>query len=492
MIVSTPVAAFLTALVIGLGLIPLCRAAALRAGFVAHPRNDRWHRQTVPMMGGVGIALALFAAAAWWGTMQGHPVLLATAVVVFLIGFVDDLLQVKPFTKLIGQIAVASALVYFDYLLGWNDSRLLDSLLTMVWIVGITNAFNLLDNMDGLCAGTALIVSVALIVGLSTGATREVASAEVIYLAALAGAVSSFLVYNFPPASVFMGDSGSLLLGFSLAALTLSNAGVRGSRSDVLSVIAGPVLVLLLPIFDTTLVTVARLLSGRSPAVGGRDHSSHRLVAIGFSERTAVFLLWLIAAIGGAIGVTVRNAGQGFSVLMGGLFVILIGLLAVHLSRVRVYDEVHAPGPAATVTPITPLEGELMYKRRVLEVLLDFCAIIASYYLANQYYFDREAYLANAEVFYSSLPLVVAVQLIAFFTVGVYRGPVYIRLSRAAVVLVAGVLAGSVAVYGVFGVLFLRSRDSLGVLAIHAALLVVFMLASRAVERRLAAILAYR
>ena len=139
-----------------------------------------------------------------------------------------------------------------------------------------------------------------LLAGFWTGVSRENAAPEMTLLATLAGAAAGFLVFNFPPASIFMGDSGALLLGFSLAALTLGQEGVRASRSDVLSVIAGPVFVLLIPIFDTTLVTVARLLSGRSPAKGGRDHSSHRLVAIGLSERDAVLVLWALASLGGA------------------------------------------------------------------------------------------------------------------------------------------------------------------------------------------------
>ena len=209
----------------------------------------------------------------------------------------------------------------------------------MVWVVGLTNAFNLLDNMDGLCAGTAFIVAAMLLAGFWTGVSRDNAMPEMTLLAALAGAAAGFLVYNFPPASIFMGDSGSLLFGFSLAALTLGHEGVRASRSDVLSVIAGPAFVLLIPIFDTTLVTVARLLSGRSPARGGRDHSSHRLVAIGLSERDAVLVLWLLASVGGAIGLLLRNFSPDWSLPVGGMFLVGMCVFAVYLARVRVYED---------------------------------------------------------------------------------------------------------------------------------------------------------
>ena len=154
-------------------------------------------------------------------------------------------------------------LLFFGYRLNWLHSITLDSLLTLVWIVGMTNAFNLLDNMDGLCAGIALIVGAALLIDLLPGAAGARRSPRSRYLALLLGATGGFLVYNVHPASIFMGDSGSLLLGFSFAALTLElRARRRAGRSDVLSIVAAPVLVLLIPIFDTTLVTVSRMALG--------------------------------------------------------------------------------------------------------------------------------------------------------------------------------------------------------------------------------------
>jgi len=472
----TVLVTFAATFALSVALVPLCRLLAARTGAVAHPRNDRWHRKTIPLLGGVAIALAALMAALGSGVAREVPVLIATAFIIFVVGLTDDIIHLKPFTKLIAQIALASTLVYFDYSLYWLESRLLDNLLTIVWVVGLTNAFNLLDNMDGLCGGTALIVSVTLMFGLMTGASRESAGPEIAYLAMLAGAVAGFLVYNFPPASIFMGDSGALMLGFSLAALTLSNDGVRGSRSDVVSVIAGPVFVLLIPIFDTTLVTVLRLLAGRSPAVGGRDHSSHRLVAIGLSERSAVFVLWTLAAVGGAIGLTIRGATQGFTVLVGGLFIIALCLFAMLLARVRVYD---APA-AVRADDATPIPDEFLHKKRVIEVLLDFCAIAAAYYAANQYYFDPDAYLRNAEVFYGSLPIVVAFQLVAFFTVGVYRGAWHLFRLRDALPMIAGVVVAATAAVAVMSVVYGPIVDQPSVMVYYSAALLGLMVLSRA------------
>ena len=408
--------AFLSAV----ALVPVARRLAIRIDVVARPRADRWHRTVVPLLGGVAIGLATLIAALAAGLAVSLPAVLFASMAMFVIGLVDDILQLRPSTKLVGQIAAAAALVYFGFRLNWVESRLLDSVLTMVWVVGLTNAFNLLDNMDGLCAGTAFIVAAMLLAGFWTGVSRDNAMPEMTLLAALAGAAAGFLVYNFPPASIFMGDSGSLLFGFSLAALTLGHEGVRASRSDVLSVIAGPAFVLLIPIFDTTLVTVARILSGRSPAKGGRDHSSHRLVAIGLSERNAVLVLWLLASVGGAIGLLLRNFSPDWSLPVGVIFLLGMCALAVYLARVRVYEDL----PAGQITNgFTLLEASFMNRRRVVEVLVDVSLIGASYYFATGLVFnDPEAYLRNADVFYQTLPVILTTQLVAFFARGLYRG----------------------------------------------------------------------
>jgi UDP-GlcNAc:undecaprenyl-phosphate GlcNAc-1-phosphate transferase len=409
----------LIAFALAVALVPLCRILSIRLDVVARPRADRWHRSVVPLLGGVAIGLSMVITGLISGLATSLPAILFASIAVFITGLVDDILLLRPASKLVSQIAIAAALVYFGFRLHWVESRLLDSALTMVWVVGLTNAFNLLDNMDGLCAGIALIVAVMLLAGFWTGVTRESAAPEMTFLAILAGAAAGFLVFNFPPASIFMGDSGALLFGFALAALTLGQEGVRASRSDVLSVIAGPAFVLLIPIFDTTLVTVARLLSGRSPARGGRDHSSHRLVAIGLSERDAVLVLWGLASIGGMIGLLLRNFSAAWSMPVGGLFLLGMGVFAVYLVRVRVYDDVPAAAPAS----FTLLQTNYLNKRRVVEVIVDVTLIFASYYWATSIVFnDPEAYLRNADVFYQSLPVFMATQLIAFFALGMYRG----------------------------------------------------------------------
>src|SRR5689334_5778275 len=419
---SSIAAPFALALILSLVLVPIARAVARRIGFVAKPRPDRWHQKPVAMFGGVAIAASLFISVLVFRIHKEVIILAATAGGMCLVGLVDDVISLKPSTKLIAQIAGASVLLFFGYRLNWLHSYTLDLLLTLAWVVGMTNAFNLLDNMDGLCGGIAVIVGGSLLIGLLPGAGPQ-AFAQARYLAMLLGAVGGFLVYNVHPASIFMGDAGSFLLGFSFAALTLSPERTTSGRTDMLSIVAAPVLVLLYPIFDTTLVTLSRWFSGRRASQGGRDHSSHRLVAIGLSERTAVAFLWLVAAVGGAIGIALdfsNRSWSAWSIGAAAAFLVGMALFAVYLAGVRVYDdgESHVE-PGA----VTPLVVEFMYKRRVAEVLLDAALVSICYWLAYRLRFEKpEEFVNNVDQFFKSFPIVLSAQLIAFFIVGIYRG----------------------------------------------------------------------
>jgi UDP-GlcNAc:undecaprenyl-phosphate GlcNAc-1-phosphate transferase len=470
---------FAVALATSLALVPLARLVSIHFGFVATPRADRWHKRPVALFGGVAIAAVLFSCAAIFGLVTAIPVLVVTAALMFATGFVDDVLSLKPATKLVAQIALASVLLFFDYRLNWLHSVTLDGLLTLFWIVGLTNAFNLIDNMDGLCGGIAIVVGAALLIDLLPGATGTRAFFEVRYLAILLGATGGFLVYNLYPASIFMGDSGSLLLGFSFAAVTLSGGHQAPGRSDVLSIVAGPVLVLLIPILDTTLVTLSRTLSGRRAAQGGRDHSSHRLVAIGLSERRAVALLWALAAVGGVLGIGVGNFSQKWSVLLSAAaFLVAMVLFAAYLAGIRVYDEADV---RAKPGAFTPLVVEFMYKRRVAEVVLDFSLVVMCYYAAYRMRFeDPVEFMMNFEMFTRSLPVIVGAQMVAFFAVGVYRG-VWRHFGMMDTLVVArgvfvGVVLAMVVILGAFR-FFAYSRT---VFAIYAVLLLIAVTLSRA------------
>ena len=466
-----PFLAYVVAFAGALGLVPICRFVAIRAGYVAAPKADRWHRRETALLGGVAIGLVTLIGG-WLvdpaGQLRG---LLIAGACVFALGFTDDLATLKPSSKLVVEIAVGSLLVYFGFRLHWTESLTLDSMLTLFWIVGVTNAFNLLDNMDGLCAGIGLIVSLILLVSfLESG---NVVSAT--YLAMLMGALSGFLIYNFYPASIFMGDTGSLFIGLTLSSLALQpNAG----GSSLVTVVAAPVLLLLIPIFDTTLVTVLRLLSGRKPSQGGRDHSSHRLVAVGLPERTAVLVLWTLAGLGGLITLELRFSGSGLGAPAAAAFVLAMVIFAVYLSRVRVYDEagvrlIHAG-------KITPFVDNLMYKRRAAEVMLDLCLIALSYYLAYRVRFEGPDYAIYFPQFMESLPIVIGVQIVTLLIVGTYRGVWRYFGLMDGVTFAKGVALGTVAVVTTLVFVYRFENYSRGVFIIYATTLLLALIGSRA------------
>ena len=457
-----------------LALVPACRRVARRFGCVAQPKAERWHTEATPMLGGVALGVTVIGLMAATGQARAVPILLTGAGLMCALGLLDDVRGLKPATRLVVQIAVASLLVFFGYRLDWVESLTGDTLLTLLWIVGITNAFNLLDNMDGLCAGVALIAGVSLLAAYGgDGASRP----ETVFVASLVGACAAFLVYNVHPASIFLGDSGSLFIGVSLATVTLGLGSQAGGQPNVLAVIAVPALVLLIPIFDTTLVTILRLLSGRLPSTGGRDHASHRLVAIGLSERYAVATLWALAAVGGGIGVLVQHLGPGWSLLLGSLFLLAMALFAVYLAQVRVYEDAGQTPVGGTFTPIVV---EFVYRRRIAEVLLDTCLVVIAYYAAYRLRFEGSAWGGeNFRLFLESLPIVVGVQMAGLFVTGAYRG-VWRHFSLMdGFVFAKGVASGvaAIVVLLVFGYRF--AGYSRTVFVIYALLLLALLLASR-------------
>lgn len=468
---------FLLALAASLALTPLCRFVAYRSGFVAKPKEDRWHKRPTALFGGVAIALTTLVLGVVIGPDARLWQLLGCGLVVAGFGLVDDVLSLKPSTKLILQITIASALLFFGFRLHWTDSMIFDAMFTLFWIVGITNGLNLLDNMDGLCAGTTLIAGAFLLVGMINDGGVTASS---VYLATLLGATAGFLCYNAHPASIFMGDTGSLFLGFNLAALTLiaREAGLGSGTSGVLSVVAGPVLLLLIPIFDTTLVTVMRLLSGRRPSQGGRDHSSHRLVALGLPEPTAVAVLWALAMCAGGLALSLQSKSQSWIWVLALTFFIAMIIFAVYLARIRVYDDGDLEKPQETA--ITSLALNFMYKRRVVEVMLDFCLIPIAYYAAYRLRFEGNVLALNYQYFLRSLPVVLASQLIALFIVGGYRGAWRYFGIMDAVVFAKGVALGAVASLAIILYAYNYESYSRAVFVIYAALLLLLLTASRA------------
>jgi UDP-GlcNAc:undecaprenyl-phosphate/decaprenyl-phosphate GlcNAc-1-phosphate transferase len=403
--------------VLALVLTPLVRAVARRRGIIAKPNTDRWHKQPTAMLGGVAIWLAVLIPNLIFVPDTTYDwVILRASTFLFLVGLVDDLIHIKPYQKLIGQVLSAAYVVYYGLTLPWTGSVLINMALAIFWLIGITNAINLLDNMDGLASGIAIIAAGFLALSfINTGQYTEA-----LILLSFAAALLGFLVYNSNPASIFMGDCGSMFVGFFLASSALINLSGGRSRS-FLPVLAVPILILFIPIFDTTFVTVLRKLSGRAASQGGRDHTSHRLVALGMSERHAVWMLYGFAALSGLLAVTVQRVKLDVSLAAIAGFTIVLTLLGVYLSGVKVYDETEND-KALKGKPLYTFLVDVSYKRRIFEVLLDLILIILAYWSAYAIKFGPFSDSSQWQLFIRTIPVVLFVKMSAFLVIGVYRG----------------------------------------------------------------------
>jgi UDP-GlcNAc:undecaprenyl-phosphate GlcNAc-1-phosphate transferase len=409
--------AFTTSVALSAGLTPLARSYALRSGLIAKPKTDRWHRKPTALLGGPAIALPVVTTIMAFVDLAGHPLLLLWllgAILISAVGLYDDVRGLRPSSKLIAQIVVALLAVSAGLRIPVFHP-IVSFLLAVFWIVGMTNAFNLLDNMDGLAAGIAAIAAAVLgLHALRSGDLTIAASA-----AALAGGSLGFLVYNFQPASIFMGDGGSLFLGYSLGTLSLMNMNARPIAS--LSVIAVPFFLLAVPIFDTTLVTVLRVLNGRSIAQGGRDHSSHRLVSLGLSERSAVLALYVISAATGALSLLLPRFPAYLVVLSLLVAVLVIYYFGLTLGSVAVYQKEPAGVPRARTSGVFVLDTFIQHKQRIMDVTVDATVIVISYLAAYLLRYEGTLSERNLQIILTSLPILIAVRLGSLWVFGLYR-----------------------------------------------------------------------
>ncbi|HEU4507956.1 MAG TPA: hypothetical protein VFR78_06950 [Pyrinomonadaceae bacterium] len=458
----------------GLALIltPLVRAYARRFKFIAVPKIDRWHKKPTAMLGGTAIWLSVVIASLAFTihTTYVKQILMASTFL-FLVGLVDDLIHIKPYQKLIGQILGAAFVVYYGLSLPWTGSKIVNMALAIFWLIGITNAINLLDNMDGLASGIAIIAAGFLSLSfVNTGQFPEA-----LLLGIFAAALLGFLIYNFNPASIFMGDCGSMFVGFFLASSALINVSGGRSRS-FLPVLAVPILVLFIPIFDTTFVTVLRKLSGRAASQGGRDHTSHRLVALGMSERHAVLMLWGFAALSGLLAIIVQRARLDISLAAIAGFTILLTLVGVYLAGVKVYDESEAE-QALKDKPLYAFLVDVSYKRRVFEVLLDVVLVILAYWSAYAINFAPGSPAWN--LFIRTLPVLVFIKMSVFLVMGVYRGLWRYTGMSDLIVFAKAVVLSSVGSLMVLLFLFRFEGYSRTVFVIDAVLMFLFLAGSR-------------
>ncbi len=285
----------------------------------------------IPLLGGLAIYIAFITALLLFSGRYRLTELVGIHVGASLMSFLgvwDDRRSLSPFLKLAGQFLAASILVLSGVYIGTFPWEAVNIAVTLVWVVAVTNAMNLMDNMDGLSGGVGAVAAIFFLLLAAMNDQYLVGALS----AALVGACLGFLVYNFNPASIFMGDAGSLFLGFILAAVAIKLRFPEGVQIVTWMV---PVLILGLPLFDTALVIISRLRRGHNPlTTPGKDHVSHRLVALGYTRREAVLICYLICAGLGVIALFVTQASIVEGYVVGGIMAV-VGLVAlVRLERV--------------------------------------------------------------------------------------------------------------------------------------------------------------
>ncbi|HSG08341.1 MAG TPA: MraY family glycosyltransferase [Longimicrobiales bacterium] len=421
------------ALVLTAVLTPLVRGAAIAGGMVRQIRTDRWHRRPTPAIGGVAIYLGfgLSVGAGYLldpdtalglgrrlpqaflplNTWEG---LVLAATMAFVVGLVDDFVHLGPRTKLLGQVVAAGILLGSGIGVWLTGVYLLDAALSLLWFVGLTNAMNLLDNMDGLAAGVAAIAGMYLTVLFYLSGEMGLVLLALAFTASLIG----FLAHNYPPARIFMGDSGSLFLGLFLAGLALAPA--PGLSRSLAAVLAVPVLILGVPILDTTLVTLGRLLEGRPVSQGGKDHTSHRFIDLGMPEKQTLWMLWTLAAVGGGVGLMLRSAQRGTALLLGGLMIGMLTLMGAYLLavRFRAMEAGSKPGPSLYRFLVRSQE-----RYPVLALFLDGIWITLAYYAAYAIRWEPSELPIQLPYFRETVVVFVGVKLVALVFTGTYSSP---------------------------------------------------------------------
>jgi UDP-GlcNAc:undecaprenyl-phosphate GlcNAc-1-phosphate transferase len=307
---------FITALLGAILGTPLARRLALRSGMVDMPAARKPHAAPVPLLGGLAIYAAFILALVVAGdraTIREAIGIMLGATIVSLTGLVDDRWHLGAATKLLAQSTAAIVTIIAGVRIQLVGHPWLDAALALWWFLGITNALNLLDNMDGLSGGVTTVAAAFFLLLAAMSGQYLVGTLA----AALIGACVGFLRYNLNPARIFMGDTGALFLGFILAALAIK---LRFPANTPQVTWLVPICVLALPIFDTTLVTFSRLRRGRNPlTTPGCDHLSHRLVARGLTRREAVLVCYLLTGVGGMVGVYVAQAAPNDAFAAAGL-----------------------------------------------------------------------------------------------------------------------------------------------------------------------------
>jgi UDP-GlcNAc:undecaprenyl-phosphate GlcNAc-1-phosphate transferase len=404
----------LISFILGLAGVYGARWLGRKVGAVVQPRDDRWAQVPTPYLGGVGIFLAFTIAVLITGDLAELDLgIVIAGAVAFFLGLADDIWDLSPQTKLVGLLIAATIVVVFGNVTAFFPYQLANILISIIWLIGIANAVNLLDNMDGLAAGTVIIASAFMAYFFYQANNLPF----VLLSLAITGATLGFWIFNFPPASIFMGDSGSLFLGMTMAGLAIAR---EPQASNVFAILGIPTLIFLLPILDTIMVSVTRLLRGQSPAKGGRDHTSHRLISLGLNERQTLLVLMIIGLVSGISAVLLESINYYLSLALIPIVVLIFSLFSAYLGKISYVDKESSRSKPQNI--FIRVMADLTYRRRILEVLLDLFIITFAYYLAFIIHLGLPISQVEINQFIETLPIIMAGTYLSFFIFGIYRG----------------------------------------------------------------------
>jgi UDP-GlcNAc:undecaprenyl-phosphate GlcNAc-1-phosphate transferase len=402
-----------------------------------------------------------------------------------VVGIVDDRLQLSPLAKLVASLAIGAFLVFaMSEAQPAGAISLTWTLLATIWFAGLCHALNLLDNMDGLAAGVALIAAVFMAWLLA----RALGPGLVAVLTALAGALTGFLFWNRPPARLFMGDCGSLFVGAVLGASAL--VAVFRTGVAFISPAVLVIFILVVPLFDTGFVLVLRRLAGRKASKGGTDHVSHRLASLGFSERSAVRILYALGLVGGGVAWLLLSDPGIEPIAIVALFTVLLTLFGIFLARVPVYNL--QDFSALKGSSFAPFLKDLTFRWHAAEVLLDLILITVCYYAAYRIRFEGQSFDDWVPYFTASLPVVLGCRLPALYASGLYQRNWNTFGLRDLAPVVRGVGMGSLLVVAVASGLYRFEGFQRGVLLIDFLLLNLAIIITRGSFRAMSLVVSTR
>jgi UDP-GlcNAc:undecaprenyl-phosphate/decaprenyl-phosphate GlcNAc-1-phosphate transferase len=472
-------------------LCAVVRRSAPALGAVVPPRADRWHSEPTPTMGGIAIALAAVLGFSMVVAHVNTGMLAATwlpiplaAIAMFVVGVLDDRFRLSPLAKLVSSLIIGAFLVFSLTRRPDNGVPWTYTLVATIWFAGVCHAFNLLDNMDGLAGGVAVIAA-AFLAWLLSG---MLGAPVVVLLVALCGALIGFLYWNRPPARLFMGDCGSLFIGAVIAGASLTPVLRDPAPFPWTALLIAVILVV--PLFDTAFVLVLRRLAGRSATRGGTDHVSHRLVSLGFSERSAVRILYLMGIVGGLTAWALVAGGVEQMIPVAALFAVVMTLVGIYLARVAAYNA--QDFKALERSSFAPLLKDLTFRWHAAEVMLDLVLIAACYYLAYRLRFDGEDLDHFLPYFTASLPVVLGLKLASLYGSGLYQRSWETFSLRDIAVVLRGVAMGSVLSVLAAAYFYRLEGFSRVVFIIDALLLTVAIVATRASFRSMSLVAASR